>query len=96
MAHCQFTINFDKIDRDLSKIGMSIADYCPDGRFNEYASPSSNETLSQMMRRLRSNPAKMCAEAFGLYGPSGSEGKDWLKKSPSGEEGLSLCTLDRE
>jgi hypothetical protein len=74
-AHCPFAINFDKMDRDLSKIGMSIADYCPDGRFNEYASPSLNETLSRMVR-LGSDPAKMCAEAFGLYGPDGSETVD--------------------
>jgi hypothetical protein len=98
-AHCPFDINFDKIDRDLSKIGMSIADYCPDGRFNEYASPSLNETLSRMVKRIGSDPAKMCAEAFRLYGPDGSEYKDWLKKSrdPSGEIGIGpLCTLDRE
>ncbi|SRR5258706_8909731 len=98
-AHCPFAINFDKIDRDLSKIGMSIADYCPDGRFNEYGSPSLNETLSTMVKRITSDPAKMCAEAFGLYGPDGSEYKDWLKKSrgPSGQIGMvPLCTLDRE
>ena len=23
-AHCPFAVNFDKIDRDLSKIGMSM------------------------------------------------------------------------
>jgi hypothetical protein len=98
-AHCPFAINFGKIDRDLSKIGMSIADYCPDGRFNEFASPSLNEPLSRMMKRIGSDPAKMCAEAFGLYGPDGSKYKDWLKKSrdPSGEIGaVPLCTWDRE
>jgi hypothetical protein len=98
-AHCPFAINFDKIDRDLSKIGMSIADYCPDGRFNQYASPSLNETLPRMMKRIGGDSAKMCAEAFRLYGPDGSEYKDWLKKSdgPSGEVGMvPLCTLDRE
>jgi hypothetical protein len=99
-AHCPFDINFDKIDRDLSKIDMSIADYCPDGRFNKYASPSLNETLSGQLKRLSSDPAKMCAEAFGLYGPEGSEYKDWLKKSrdPSADQigMVPLCILDRE
>jgi hypothetical protein len=52
-AHCPFAINFDKIDRDLSKFCMSIADYCPDGRFNEYGSPSLNEALSASPAILR-------------------------------------------
>jgi hypothetical protein len=98
-AHCPFAINFNKIDGDLSKIGMSIADYCPDGRFNKYGSPSLNETLPGMMKRISTDPTKMCAEAFGLYGPDGSEYKDWLKKSrgPPGEIGMvPLCTLERE
>jgi hypothetical protein len=98
-AHCPFAINFDKIDRDLSKIGMSIADYCPDGRFNEYASPSLNEPLSKMLNRIGSDPTKMCAEASRLYGPDGSDYRDWLKKSrgPPGQIGMvPLCTLDRE
>jgi hypothetical protein len=76
-AHCPFAINFDKIDSDLSEIGMSIADYCPDGRFKEYASPSLNETMSSIMNRLRSDPTKMCEQAFRRYGSNGSKHKNW-------------------
>jgi hypothetical protein len=86
-SRCPFAINFDKIDRDLSKIGISIADYCPNGRFNKYSSPSLNETLPRM---LVIDPAKMCTEAFNLYGPNGSDYKDWLKKSPQ-IYGRNLC-----
>ena len=74
-AHCPFAINFNKIDRDLSEIDMSIADYCPDGRFSEYGAPSLNETTSSMMNRLCSDKTKICEQAFRRYGPDGSKHK---------------------
>ena len=97
-SHCPITIHFDKIDRDLSAIGMSIADYCPDGRFNAFAMPDQNESFSGMMRRLKGDMAAYCKQADRRFGSKGTERRGWLKMSdgPAGEPSeVPLCTLDR-
>ena len=97
-SHCPITINFEKIDRDLSAIGTSIADFCPDGRFNAFAMPEQNESFFSMMRRLKGDMAAYCKQADRRFGPNGSERKGWLKISdgPAGEPSyVPLCTLDR-